>query len=60
MVINIQATNKVIEMKDKRTVDDLSEEEYEDYEKNPEKYEDVTQNTIDLYRGMMCPDGQDE
>lgn len=39
--------------KNDRTVDDLSDEEYEDYEKNPENWGDVTNNTIDYYRGIM-------
>lgn len=43
-----------------RIVDDLSEEEYEDYEKNPEKYEDVTRNTLDYYEGLAQPNGTDE
>ena len=29
----------------RRTLDDLSDEEYEDYEKHPEDYEDVTAAT---------------
>lgn len=47
-------------MRDERTVDDLSDEEYEDYEKYPEKYEDVTQNTLDLYNDLTHPNGYDE
>lgn len=47
-------------MRDNRTVDDLSEEEYEDYENNPDKYQDVTENTIDLYDDLMNPNGNDD
>ena len=47
-------------MRDNRTVDDLSEEEYEDYEENPDKYEDVTQNTIDLFDELTHPNGYDD
>lgn len=47
-------------MRDERTVDDLSEEEYEDYQNYPEKYEDVTRNTIDLYDELTHPNGHDE
>lgn len=39
-----------------RIVDDLSEEEYEDYDKHPENWEDVTDNTIDYYRGLTGAD----
>ncbi len=42
-------------MRDNRTVDDLSDQEYEDYEKNPEKYNDVTENTERCIRDMMYP-----
>ncbi|WP_290051048.1 hypothetical protein [uncultured Muribaculum sp.] len=47
-------------MRNSRTVDDLSEEEYEDYEKNPDKYQDVTENTIDLYNDLTHPNGDDD
>ena len=47
-------------MRDDRTVDDLSEEEFEDYEKHPDKYEDVTRNTIDLYNDLTHPNGCDD
>lgn len=47
-------------MKDDRTIFDLSEEEYEDYEKNPEKYKDVTDNSEEDALNMMFPNGQDE
>lgn len=45
-----------------RTVDDLSEEEYEDYQNNPDdpKWQQVTDNTNDMYRNMMFPDGEDD
>lgn len=42
--------------KDNRTIFDLSEEEYEDYEKNPEKWEDVTDNSIEDGWNMIYPD----
>ena len=45
---------------DNRTLDDLSDEEFEDYEKNPENLEQVTENTNTMYREMMFPDGTDE
>lgn len=47
-------------MEDDRTIDDLSEEEYEDYEKHPENYEQVVENTNEMYREMMFPDGEDD
>lgn len=42
--------------KDERTIFDLSEEEYEDYEKHPENWEDVTDNSIEDGWNMMYPD----
>lgn len=47
-------------MKDNRTIDDLDDEEYEDYVQNPDKYEDITDNTNELYRDMMFPNGEDD
>lgn len=47
-------------MSDSRTIFDLSEEEYEDYEKNPEKWEEVTDNINEDAIGMMFPDGMDD
>ena len=47
-------------MRDSRTVDDLSDEEYEDYTNNPDNYEDVTQNTYDLYDDLTHPNGYDD
>lgn len=41
---------------DKRTIFDLSEEEYEDYEEHPENWEEVTDNTIEDGRNLMYPD----
>lgn len=41
---------------DDRTIFDLSEEEYEDYEKHPEDWEDVTNNTIDDGWDLTHPD----
>ena len=42
--------------KDERTIFDLSEEEYEDYTKHPENWEDVTDNSIEDGYNMMYPD----
>lgn len=42
--------------KEDRIVDDLSEEEYEDYQKHPENWEDVTNNTHDYYRELTGAD----
>ena len=39
--------------KDERTIFDLSEEEYEDYEKHPENWENVTDNSIEDGWNMM-------
>ncbi len=47
-------------MKDDRTIFDLSEEEYEDYENNPEDYQEVTKNTNEDSLDMMFPNGMDE
>lgn len=41
-------------------IDDLTDEEYEDMENNPEKYSDVIDNTNDYYRDIMFPDGEDD
>lgn len=43
-----------------RTLDDLSDDEYGEYENNPEKYADVTENHNSAYRDMMFPEGQDD
>ncbi len=42
--------------RDYRTVDDLDDDEYRDYEKNPDRYEDVTENTYNDIDDMMYPD----
>ena len=42
--------------KDERTTFDLNEDEYEDYEKHPENWEDVTNNSMEDGRNMMYPD----
>ncbi len=44
--------------RDQRTVDDLSEEEYDDYQKNPDNpiWQQVTENTIKYAKEMMFPD----
>lgn len=47
-------------MRDERTLDDLSEEELADYENNPDKYGDVTDNTNDHYLDIMYPNGMDD
>ena len=47
-------------MRDDRILDDLSEEELDDYERNPEKYGDVIENTNNHYRETMFPDGEDD
>ena len=47
-------------MIDDRTIFDLSEEEYEDYENNPEDWEEVTNNTNEDALSMMFPDGMDD
>lgn len=41
---------------DKRTIFDLSDEEYEDYEEHPENWEEVTDNTIEDGWNLMYPD----
>ena len=43
-----------------RTLDDLSDEEYEDYCNNPEDYEDITENTISDMLDMMFPNGTND
>ncbi len=47
-------------MTDDRTIFDLSEEEYEDYENNPENYQEETKNTNEDSLDMMFPNGMDE
>ena len=47
-------------MSEHRTIWDLSEEEYEDYENNPEDWEEVTENTNQDALDMMYPDGNDD
>lgn len=46
--------------KDERTIFDLSEEEYEDYEEHPENYEEVTENSNEDALDMMFPNGMDD
>lgn len=43
-----------------RTLDDLSDPDYDDYCKNPDKYQDLTSSHEKTYRDMMYPDGEDE
>ena len=38
---------------DDRTIYDLSDEEYERYENNPEEFEDITDNTLEDTLDMM-------
>ena len=47
-------------MSDDRTIFDLSDEEYEDYEQHPEDWEEVTDNSIEDALDMMYPDGMDD
>ena len=47
-------------MNDDTTVWDLNDEEWEDYENNPDDYDDITDNTNDDLLDMMYPDGPDE
>lgn len=49
-------------MREDRTIFDLSEEEYEDYEKktDDETWREVTQNTNDDALAMMYPNGMDD
>ena len=44
----------------RRTLDNLSDEEYEDYEKNPENYQDVTDATNEDIASMMGDYDDDE
>lgn len=46
--------------KDDRTLYDLNEEEHEDSENNPEKYQDIIDNTIDDSYDMMFPNDDDD
>ncbi len=39
--------------RDDRTIYDLSDEEYERYENNPEEFEDITDNTLEDTLDMM-------
>ena len=43
-----------------RTILDLSDEETEDYENNPEIWEEVTNNSIEDALNMMFPNGMDD
>lgn len=47
-------------MKDDRTIFDLSDEETDDYENNPENWEEVINNSIEDALSMMFPDGMDD
>ena len=43
-----------------RTILDLSDEETEDYENNPENWEEVTNTSIEDALNMMFPNGMDD
>lgn len=43
-----------------KTILDLSDEETEDYENNPENWEEVTNNSIEDALNMMFPNGMDD
>jgi len=43
-------------MRDERTVFDLDEDEYNDYEEHPENWEDVTENSYEDGYDLMYPD----
>lgn len=43
-----------------KTIFDLSDEETEDYENNPETWEEVTNNSIEDALNMMFPNGMDD
>lgn len=43
----------IMRQREDRMVEDLTEEEYKDYEKHPENWEEVTNNAIDYYRETM-------
>ncbi len=47
-------------MSDDKTIFDLSDEETEDYENNPENWEEVTNNSIEDALNMMFPNGMDD
>ena len=47
-------------MKEDRTIFDLSDEEFEDYENHPEDWEQVTENTDQDALEMMYPNGMDD
>ena len=42
------------------TILDLSDEETEDYENNPENWEEVTNNSIEDALDMMFPNGMED
>ena len=47
-------------MTEDKTIFDLSDEETEDYENNPENWEEVTNNSIEDALNMMFPNGMDD
>lgn len=48
----------IIMKHDDRMIEDLTDEERKDYEENPDKYEQVIDNTNDFYRSWMYPNGE--
>ena len=47
-------------MSDDRTILELSDKETEDYENNPEDWEEVTENTNQDALDMMFPNGMED
>lgn len=47
-------------MSDDRTILELSDKETEDYENNPENWEEVANNSIEDALNMMFPNGMDD
>lgn len=48
-------------MKDNRTLDDLDEDEYENLATNdPNRLDQISDNTIEFYDEIMFPNGHDD
>ena len=47
-------------MSDDRTILELSDKETEDYENNPENWEEGTNNSIEDALNMLFPNGMDD
>ena len=58
--VNSSATAFLKAMIEDSTILDLSDEETEDYENNPENWEEVTNNSIEDALNMMFPNGMDD